>query len=83
VNIDNCTPGDRCGRICCGEFGVGWAVLGISWSVDQDGNEVSSMHRNRKEFASSGACRFADLCDENIGENFITKTAKDTAPQYV
>ena len=59
-----------------------WLGCTLHWSVDQDGNAVG-MNRNRKEFATSGGFGFADLCDENIGENFITKTARDTAPKYV
>jgi len=81
VNIDNCTPGSRWGRMCCGELGVGWAVLCISWSVE-DGNKVG-MNRNKKEFATSGAIGLDDVCDENVGENFIKKTAMDTAPKYI
>jgi len=80
VSVDNCTPGSRWGRMCCGWLGVGWAVLYISWSVE-DGNKVVTNHQ--KKYATSGAIGLDDTCDELFGEHFIMKTAKVTAPKYI
>jgi len=80
VNIHNCTTGSRWGRLCCGWLGVGWAEFSISWSVE-DGNKVVTNHQ--KKFATSGAIGLDDTCNANVGENFIMKTAKVTAPTHI
>ena len=33
IVITRCSEGDRCGRICCAELGMGWVVFAFHWSI--------------------------------------------------
>jgi hypothetical protein len=41
VTILSVSKGSRWGRICCGEVGVGWAVLKSEWCLTRDGKNLT------------------------------------------
>lgn len=41
VTILSVSKGSRWGRICCGELGLGWAVLRTEWCLTRDGKNLT------------------------------------------
>lgn len=66
INIEMCTEGSRWGRICCGELGMGWIVLNLTWQLQ--GNPEPA---RRIKLRDSGAIGFTDVCEPNYGENLL------------
>ena len=79
INITRCTPGSRAGRVCCGELGVGWALLFIQWSISEGGDKIVIASGTEK-YRSSGALGCDDICESTVGEDFVCKVARSTAP---
>jgi hypothetical protein len=81
VTITACSEGSRCGRICCGELGVGWVVLKASWHLSRDNKQLTEPTKER--FRDSGAIGCADLCDEKFGEHALLTTLTTAAAHTI
>lgn len=42
LTVSSISKGSRWGRICCGECGVGWAVLKTEWCLTRNGKNLTS-----------------------------------------
>jgi|EP00979_Chaetoceros_neogracilis_P008944 hypothetical protein len=78
VQITRCTPGSRAGRICCGELGLGWALLFVKWSISEGGEIIIASHTEK--YTSSGFIGLDDICESTVGEDFIFKAVRAIAP---
>jgi hypothetical protein len=81
VTIIACSEGSRWGRMCCGELGVGWVLLKLNWHLlSKDNKRLTNPTGER--LRDSGALGFADLCEENFGEQrmltYLASEAADT-----
>ena len=72
LSILQCTEGDRWGRICCGELGVGWIVLEIEWNLKDEKGCV--LVQGASKLRDSGVVGFSDLCDNYYGEKNLINT---------
>jgi hypothetical protein len=69
IAVVACSEGSRCGRICCGELGMGWVMLDCDWLLMRDDAKLTKP--KTESLRSSGAIGFTDICDANFGENTI------------
>ena len=72
LSILQCTEGDRWGRICCGELGVGWIVLEIEWKLKDEKGCV--LVNGASKLRDSGVVGCSDLCDNYYGEKNLINT---------
>jgi hypothetical protein len=69
ITVVACSEGSRCGRICCGELGVGWVMLDCDWLLMRGDTKLTKP--KTESLRSSGALGFTDVCEANYGENTI------------
>jgi len=80
VKILSVTKGSRWGRICCGEFGVGWAVLKTEWCLTRDGKSLTAL--NMETTRDSGAAGTKDG-DANYSEKQIVDELAQAAANTI
>jgi hypothetical protein len=69
IKVVACSEGSRCGRICCGELGVGWVKLDCEWLLMRGDAKLTKP--KTESLRSSGAIGFSDVYDANYGENTL------------
>jgi hypothetical protein len=47
ITVMACSEGSRCGRICCGELGVGWVMLDCDWLLMRGAAKSQKSRQNR------------------------------------
>jgi hypothetical protein len=83
VQITQCSDGGRIGRPCCGGVRIGWAILFLEWSLSDDETEEIVIGPEIEHFRDSGTIGIADICDHNLGDNFVLGMAKYSGPDAI
>lgn len=78
IVITACSEGNRMGRMCCAELGLGWVKLHMDWSLWKDPNERLTDSKTEK-FHDTASIGFEDLCDAEYGEHALEKKATAAA----
>jgi hypothetical protein len=66
INIVACSEGDRCGRLCCAELGVGWVMLDCDWLLME--GDAKLTEPKKEKLRKTGALGFADCWYDNYGQ---------------
>jgi hypothetical protein len=69
VTVMACSEGSRCGRICCGELGVGWVMLDCEWLLAR--GDAKLTEPRTEKLRDSGAIGFSDVCEANYGQHLL------------
>jgi hypothetical protein len=69
ITVVACSEGDRYGRICCAELGVGWVMLDCEWLLMR--GDAKLTQPETEKLRETGALGFADVCDNEYGQHTI------------